>query len=182
MPQAVAIKEATQAPEAAKQPAEVSMDTAIEGIAAGAMLGLHGVTTEDEIDATSAKKFTLHVPIKARPKARVDVKDLVIHVLFPLAPEYIGYADLGIASAVQILPYLLFGLVIGARVDRLDPQTSDGHRMGVCHRARDLDAVGPDDRSTLFGQAPDRTRCEFVPVAVAPRVGADRGVDLFGLR
>lgn len=80
--QAVAIKEAAQAPEAAKAPAEVSMDTAIEGIAAGAMLGLHGVTTEDEIDATSSKKFTLHVPIKARPKARVDVKDLVIHVLF----------------------------------------------------------------------------------------------------
>lgn len=75
--QAVALKEAVkQMPEV---PAE---NAAVEGVAAGATLGLLPVTTEDIPDAASAKKFILHVPIKARPKAKVDVRDLVIHVLF----------------------------------------------------------------------------------------------------
>lgn len=68
----------TQAPEA-----PVDNSVAIDGIAAGATLGLLQVTAEDQRDDNnSAKRFTLHIPIKARPKARVEVKDLVIHVLF----------------------------------------------------------------------------------------------------
>jgi hypothetical protein len=54
----------------------------IEGIAAGAMLGLLDVRMEEQHDENFAKRFVLHIPIKARPKARIDVRDLVIHVLF----------------------------------------------------------------------------------------------------
>ena len=64
--------------------ADPGVDTSApaEGIAAGAVLGLLPVSTEELRDANSAKRFILHIPIKARPKARVDVKDLIIHVLF----------------------------------------------------------------------------------------------------
>ena len=55
---------------------------AIGSIAAGATLGLLPITTEVIDDDASAKTFKLHLPIKARPKSRVDVRDLVIHVLF----------------------------------------------------------------------------------------------------
>jgi hypothetical protein len=75
--QALALKEVSKMPEAAP-----SLDTPAEGIAAGATLGLLAVSAKDEPDAQSAKKFVLHVPVKARPKTRVEVKDLVIHVLF----------------------------------------------------------------------------------------------------
>lgn len=75
--QALAVKEAVkQMPEAPPE------NGAIEGIAAGASLGLLPITTENLTDDASAKKFTLHLPIKARPKTKVDVRDLVIHVLF----------------------------------------------------------------------------------------------------
>jgi hypothetical protein len=74
--QAIALKDAV------KQAPDAATDAPIEGIAAGATLGLLPVKMEEERDDASAKKFNLHVPIKARPKARVDVKDLVIHVLF----------------------------------------------------------------------------------------------------
>lgn len=60
----------------------IDVSQAIEGIAAGSLLGLLEVRAEDERDDNSAKRFVLHIPIKARPKARVDVRDLVIHVLF----------------------------------------------------------------------------------------------------
>jgi hypothetical protein len=60
----------------------VDKSAAIDGIAAGAMLGLLKVTTEELHDEKSAKHFTLHVPIKARPKAHIEVKDLVLHILF----------------------------------------------------------------------------------------------------
>jgi len=69
---------------AAPQTPEVPVDnsTAIDGIAAGSTLGLLQVTAEDQRDDNSAKRFILHIPIKARPKAHVEVRDLVIHVLF----------------------------------------------------------------------------------------------------
>jgi hypothetical protein len=74
--QAIALKDV------GKQAPEVSTDAPAEGIAAGAILGLMPVKIEEERDDSSARKFNLHVPIKARPKTRVEVKDLVIHVLF----------------------------------------------------------------------------------------------------
>ena len=55
---------------------------AIDGIAAGATLGLLQVTTEEQHDEGAAKHFTLHIPIKKRPAAHIDVKDLVLHILF----------------------------------------------------------------------------------------------------
>ena len=54
----------------------------IEGIAPGALLGLGKIRTEDQADAESQKKFTLHIPVRARPRAKVEVHDLVIHVMF----------------------------------------------------------------------------------------------------
>jgi len=67
---------------AAQESTPVDTSAAIDGINAGAMLGLLQVKEEDLHDDNSAKHFLLHIPIKARPKAHVDVKDLVIHVLF----------------------------------------------------------------------------------------------------
>jgi len=55
---------------------------AVDGIAAGATLGLLPVTSEEKPDENSARRFLLHIPIKARPGAHIAVKDLVIHVLF----------------------------------------------------------------------------------------------------
>jgi tetratricopeptide (TPR) repeat protein len=76
--QVLAVKEATRpGPDAA---ADTSV--AVDGIAAGATLGLLPIRTEDEPDDGSAKRFTLHIPIKARPKSKTEVRDLVIHVLF----------------------------------------------------------------------------------------------------
>jgi hypothetical protein len=54
-----------------------------DGLAAGATLGLQKITMEEQRDDdTSAKRFILHVPIKARPKTHIDLGDLVIVVLF----------------------------------------------------------------------------------------------------
>jgi Major Facilitator Superfamily len=53
--------------------------------------------------------------------------------------------DLGLASAVQLLPYLLFGLVIGAWVDRVDRRrlmiAADLDLRRVVHRRDDHDRL-----------------------------------------
>ena len=76
--QALALRQATQTTD------DGAVDTSvpIEGIAAGATLGLMPIRTQDEADDNSAKRFTLRIPIKARPKTKMEVRDLVIHVLF----------------------------------------------------------------------------------------------------
>jgi hypothetical protein len=63
---------------------EAPPDTAtpLEGIVAGATLGVSQITTEEQHDDNSSKHFTLHIPIKKRPNARIDVKDLTLHILF----------------------------------------------------------------------------------------------------
>jgi hypothetical protein len=53
---------------------------AVDGIAAGAMLGLGQITAEDRLDDFYKKRFTLRIPIKARPQ--IDPHQLVIQVLF----------------------------------------------------------------------------------------------------
>jgi len=78
--QVLEIKGATAAMPAGPQAVDTSV--AIEGIAAGATLGLLPIRTDEETDDSSAKRFTLHIPIKARPKTKMEVRDLVIHVLF----------------------------------------------------------------------------------------------------
>ena len=54
----------------------------IEGIAPGALLGLGKIRAEDQEEPGSQKKFTLHIPVRARPRAKIEVHDLVIHVMF----------------------------------------------------------------------------------------------------
>ena len=53
-----------------------------EGIAPGKILGLLNVTAEDREDRTAAKHLALHIPIKARAREKVDVRDLTVQVLF----------------------------------------------------------------------------------------------------
>ena len=53
-----------------------------EGIAPGKSLGLLNVTAENQDDRTSAKHLALRIPIKARAREKVDVRDLTIQVLF----------------------------------------------------------------------------------------------------
>ena len=79
--QAIALQHVATQPAAATADA-VDTSAAVDGVAAGATLGLLQLTTEEERDDNSAKRFILHIPIKARPKAHIDVRDLVIHVLF----------------------------------------------------------------------------------------------------
>jgi hypothetical protein len=55
---------------------------AVEGIAAGKTLGLLNVVAEDHLDRSVEKRLTLRIPIKARPREKIDVRDLVIQVLF----------------------------------------------------------------------------------------------------
>jgi hypothetical protein len=76
--QALEVKGAT----AAMPAAQVDTSAAVDGIAAGATLGLLPGRAEEETDDSVAKRFTLHIPIKARPKTKMEVRDLVIHVLF----------------------------------------------------------------------------------------------------
>jgi hypothetical protein len=49
---------------------------------ADATLSLLPITIEDQPDEQSINRLTLHIPIKARPDSHIDVRDLVIHVLF----------------------------------------------------------------------------------------------------
>jgi tetratricopeptide (TPR) repeat protein len=53
-----------------------------EGIAPGKTLGLVNVVTEEQDDRSAAKHLTLRIPIKARAKEKVEVRDLTIQVLF----------------------------------------------------------------------------------------------------
>jgi len=69
-----AIAEARQAPPAPPAPEA--------GVTTGATLALLPVRKEDDNDNASARRFTLHIPIKASAHAKMDVRDLVIHVLF----------------------------------------------------------------------------------------------------
>jgi len=61
-------------------PAESNQE--VPGIASGMTLGLLPITNEDKHDEISTKHFTLHIPIKARPNAKIDPHELVIQVLF----------------------------------------------------------------------------------------------------
>jgi tetratricopeptide (TPR) repeat protein len=54
----------------------------VEGVASGSLLGLLPISREDQLDGKSAARFVLHIPVKVRPKAQIDVHELIIHVLF----------------------------------------------------------------------------------------------------
>ncbi len=53
-----------------------------EGIAPGKTLGLLNVISEDVDDRSAAKHLVVRIPIKARAREKVDVKDLTVQVLF----------------------------------------------------------------------------------------------------
>jgi hypothetical protein len=76
----VASNPAPSASNTVDTPADTSI--AVEGIAADATLGLLPITSEDQSDENSTKHFVLRIPIKARPKTHINVKDLVLHILF----------------------------------------------------------------------------------------------------
>jgi tetratricopeptide (TPR) repeat protein len=59
-----------------------STNEAVEGIPAGKTLGLLAVAEEDHTDRSAEKRLTLRIPIKARPREKIDVRDLTIQVLF----------------------------------------------------------------------------------------------------
>ena len=48
----------------------------------GAQLGLGTITLEEARDPAATRKFVLRVPLRARPRTRVEVRDVVIQVLF----------------------------------------------------------------------------------------------------
>jgi hypothetical protein len=53
------------------------------GVKGDSKLGLLEIKRADEAsDANTKRKFVLHVPIKARPRARIDVHDVLVQVMF----------------------------------------------------------------------------------------------------
>lgn len=52
------------------------------GLTPECKLGLMELKRREEADATAAKKFTLLVPVRAKPKARIDVREVIVQVLF----------------------------------------------------------------------------------------------------
>lgn len=54
----------------------------VAGIGAGKVLGVLEVAADDQTDRSVEKRLTVRVPIKARPREKIDVRDLTIQVLF----------------------------------------------------------------------------------------------------
>jgi hypothetical protein len=50
--------------------------------AADATLSLLPIALEEQPDEQSIKHFSLHIPIKTRPDTHINVRDVVVHVLF----------------------------------------------------------------------------------------------------
>jgi hypothetical protein len=71
-----------QAGTATTNSAGPDLSSSVDGIAPGALIGLGKITMEEQVDSDSLKRFTLRIPVKARPRAKIEVRDLVIHVLF----------------------------------------------------------------------------------------------------
>jgi hypothetical protein len=85
--QAAAQRDATAAvtlPQPAPAPAAPAAGTSAEkvGLSADSKLGLLEITRRDMVDEGATKKFILSVPVKARARARIDVRDVVVQVLF----------------------------------------------------------------------------------------------------
>jgi hypothetical protein len=66
----------TPSPAASTAPAE------IVGLDGKSKLGLLEITRRDLADESASKKFVLNVPVKAKARARIDVRDVVVQVLF----------------------------------------------------------------------------------------------------
>ena len=72
-----------QAVAAAQLAGTAPLDNApVSSLRADAVLGLGEITREDRPDASALLKFAVRIALKARRDAKVDVKDVDIHVLF----------------------------------------------------------------------------------------------------
>jgi hypothetical protein len=63
-------------------PEPVDLSEAVPDIAAGSAMGILPITSDSITDPKALQHFTLHIPIKVRPKVRVDVKEVMVQVLF----------------------------------------------------------------------------------------------------
>jgi hypothetical protein len=82
-----------QSQSAALQTATTVVEQPGSGVNPQATLGVGDIEVVNVSDPSALKKFTLKVPLKLRPRAHVDVHDVVIHVLF--------YDSVGGKSVVQ---------------------------------------------------------------------------------
>ncbi len=67
---------------AQKEAAPANVETPVSRTNAAAVLGLGEIGLVEANDPASEKKFSLRVPLKARARAKINVRDVVIHVLF----------------------------------------------------------------------------------------------------
>ncbi len=54
----------------------------VVGMSPASKLGLGDITRTDEDDPNVMRRFTLHVPVKAKPRVRIDAADVVVQVVF----------------------------------------------------------------------------------------------------
>ncbi|MEA3187105.1 MAG: hypothetical protein QOD99_935 [Chthoniobacter sp.] len=71
-----------KASEAAAQPVAKREAADISGIQPGSVLGLGAIAVTEQTDPNASKKFVLKIPLKARPNANIEVKDVTIQVFF----------------------------------------------------------------------------------------------------
>jgi hypothetical protein len=64
------------------QQATAANDVTVSTTNAGATLGIGIISMEEQADPDAERKFLLRVPLRAKPRARVEVRDVVIQVLF----------------------------------------------------------------------------------------------------
>ncbi len=68
--------------QAASAPPAPAPAKEMDGIQPGSQLGLGEMSLEEQADPTASRKFSLKIPIKARPNSKIDVADVVIQVFF----------------------------------------------------------------------------------------------------
>jgi len=66
----------------AQAQASSAMPKDTEGIQPGSVLGLEEITQDEEADPTAQRKFSLKIPLKSAPNAKIDVANVVIQVFF----------------------------------------------------------------------------------------------------
>ena len=76
------VKESAMREAMKDRPEALTGAEAEDGIAPGKTLGLLPVTTEDHEDRNSAKHLSVRIPVKARAREKIEVRDLTIQVLF----------------------------------------------------------------------------------------------------
>lgn len=65
-----------------KESIERLQGTSSPAALSGAVLELKAIRVEEKADQESARHLALHIPLKRAPGAKIDAKDMVVHVLF----------------------------------------------------------------------------------------------------